>query len=524
MSGIPLGQSGEVKHLTGVALGGGDDARRRLPVTAVMDATRRTTVRVFAVSTSLGFGVFAFVAFGTFGEWGPQPSHMPGWHYAVGLAIQMVAFLAGLPVLFRPIRRLAARVNVAAGDEDAEGQLLAAPVRAAVRVGVWWNAITALMVVTTLLLGHTAAEAFRFVPLPLLVSVAVSAVAYLSLERDLRPVLAGLIDKGGAAPTLSIRRRLLLLWLLVAAIPLLAAALSVAAQMHPVATIVLIAVALAAGPSLTYLTGDGLAARLVVLRAAVDDIERGDLSVRLPVDDTGEIGVLQAGFNRMAAGLAERDLAMELFGHHVGAEVASHAMIARSRGAEGRVASMLFVDVIDSTPVTVRLEPDEVVALLNDLFATVVDVVAEHGGVVARFMGDGALCLFGAPEDCDDHADRALATARALVERASSRTTFEIGVGVSAGPVVAGNVGAARRYEYTVIGRPVNEAARLVELAKQRPAKALASASAIALSQREAASWAEAAWFELRGFDAPTLAFEPAAATRQLRQVTSLPN
>lgn len=491
-------------------------------MTVLMDATRRTTVRVFAVSSALGFGVFAFAS--VFGEWGPQQSTMPGWHYAVGIAIQIAASLAGLPVLFRPTRIVVARARTAGWDEEVQRHLIIAPVRAAVRVALWGVGSSAVLVVATLVLGHTAMEAFRFVPLALLVTVTASAVAYLSLERDLRPLLANVIAIGGAAPALSIRSRLLLLWVLVAAIPLLATAVSVAAQLRPMATLVLIAVALAAGPALTHLSGDGVTARLVALRAAVDDVERGDLSVRLPVDDTGEIGVLQAGFNRMVAGLAERDLAMELFGHHVGAEVASHAMIAGARRAESRVASMLFVDVIDSTPLTVRLEPSEAVALLNELFAAVVEVVAEHGGVVARFMGDGALCLFGAPEDCEDHADRALATARALVEQVRSRTSFDIGVGVSAGPVVAGNVGAARRYEYTVIGRAVNEAARLVELAKQRPGRALASASAVALAQRETGSWAEAAWLELRGFDAPTLAFEPAASTRQLRQVTSRPS
>ncbi|MBA2624662.1 MAG: adenylate/guanylate cyclase domain-containing protein, partial [Acidimicrobiia bacterium] len=101
-----------------------------------------------------------------------------------------------------------------------------------------------------------------------------------------------------------------------------------------------------------------------------------------------------------------------------------------------------------------------------------------------KFEGDGALCVFGAPGDQPDHAARALragvALRRAVVALGERHPDLDAGIGISSGPAVAGNVGAEARYEYTVIGDPVNEAARLTELAKSRDSRLLASAAAIA--------------------------------------------
>jgi adenylate cyclase len=93
-------------------------------------------------------------------------------------------------------------------------------------------------------------------------------------------------------------------------------------------------------------------------------------------------------------------------------------------------------------------------------------VVAAEGGWVNKFEGDGALCIFGAPVTLDDCALRALRAARVLRQEllvlAASNPELDAAIGVSAGTVVAGNVGDEQRYEYTVIGTPVNEAARLI--------------------------------------------------------------
>ena len=142
--------------------------------------------------------------------------------------------------------------------------------------------------------------------------------------------------------------------------------------------------------------------------------------------------------------------------------------------------------------------PEEVVAKLNTFFGVVVDVVRARGGLVNKFEGDAALCIFGAPLAIDDPAGCALAAGRELAARLAGE--LPAGIGISAGPVVAGNVGARDRYEYTVIGDPVNEAARLTELAKQRPGRLLASEAVLSRAgAEEAACWQLDGSVQLRG-------------------------
>jgi adenylate cyclase len=168
---------------------------------------------------------------------------------------------------------------------------------------------------------------------------------------------------------------------------------------------------------------------------------------------------------------------------------------------------VLFVDLVGSTAIAQNRPPNEVVALLNDFFGTVVRTVAAEGGWVNKFEGDGALCVFGAPADQPDHATRALRAARTLGTALGAG--LPAGIGVSSGPVVAGNVGAEQRYEYTVIGDPVNEAARLTETAKQHPGRVLASESAVGAAGDEAAHWRKIGTYELRGRSTPTVAYAP---------------
>jgi adenylate cyclase len=213
------------------------------------------------------------------------------------------------------------------------------------------------------------------------------------------------------------------------------------------------------------------------MRKAMARVEAGETDVTMPVDDGGEVGLLQAGFNRMLAGLRERDQVRDLFGRHVGEEVARSALRhGLELGGELRDAAVLFVDVIGSTAFVAENDPRDVVEMLNRFFGTVVDVVTTYGGWVNKFEGDAALCVFGAPSEHPQAAAAALAAARELHRRLGRELDgLEAAIGLSAGPVVAGNIGAAQRYEYTVIGDAVNEAARLTELAKADGSRLLAS-------------------------------------------------
>jgi adenylate cyclase len=232
----------------------------------------------------------------------------------------------------------------------------------------------------------------------------------------------------------------------------------------------------------------------------VERIAEGDLETDVEVDDVGEIGMLQRGLNEMVEGLRERERIQDLFGRHVGPAVAEEAITGgvTLRG-ESREVVALFVDITASTSLTRRTDPVEFVDMLNRFFSVVVDAVEEHGGLVNKFEGDAALCIFGAPGDQHDHALRALRAAETLPrELALEVDLLPAGIGVATGEVLAGFVGTAERYEYTVIGDVVNLAARLCELAKGERSGVLAGAATVDQAGWPE-SWVDAGRMRIRG-------------------------
>jgi adenylate cyclase len=265
----------------------------------------------------------------------------------------------------------------------------------------------------------------------------------------------------------------------------------------------------------TKLTARSFGESLGGLRRALARIEEGDYDVQVPVDDASEIGLVQVGVNRMATGLAERERLHDLFGRHVGRDVARAALDGGVKlGGETREVGVLIVDLVGSTSMATRLPPERVVALLNRFFAIVVETIESYGGIVNKFEGDGAVCVFGAPVPREDPAGAALCAARELRARLTDELPdVDAGIGVSAGETVAGNVGAEERFEYTVIGDPVNEAARLSELSKRRPERLVASGAAVERADREEAlRWELGEEEILRGRDEPTRLGFPATA------------
>ena len=122
--------------------------------------------------------------------------------------------------------------------------------------------------------------------------------------------------------------------------------------------------------------------------------------------------------------------------------------------------------------------------------------------------------MFGAPLRIADPASSALAVARALALQLT-RLSVDFGIGVSAGPVFAGNIGAENRYEYTVIGDPVNEAARLADCAKDHPGRVLSSGAAVDRADSgEQAHWAPVGEATLRGRSDVTHLYAPASPAR----------
>jgi adenylate cyclase len=206
------------------------------------------------------------------------------------------------------------------------------------------------------------------------------------------------------------------------------------------------------------------------LDEAIERVAAGNYSQRIPVVQDDDLGALSASFNRMQAGLAERQRLQAAFGTYV-----DPVMAARLLGqgddvftGERRQVTVMFVDIRDFTPFAEANTAEHTVARLNALFEIVVPAVIDAGGHVNKFLGDGALAVFGAPNDLADHADAAVNVAvlihRSVVERFGA--DLRIGIGINTGVVIAGTIGGGGKLEFTLIGDAVNVAARVEQLTK----------------------------------------------------------
>jgi adenylate cyclase len=339
------------------------------------------------------------------------------------------------------------------------------------------------------------------------------ALQYLLVERVMRPVVGRALADGPppGARTPGVAARLTTAWTVATAVPLVGAVAVAVVEIAGAdigkntvlaAILFLLALALSVGLLATLVSAGAGGGPVAAVARALERVEAGELDTRVPVDDGSEVGLLEAGFNRMAAGLEERERIRDLFGRQVGRDVARAALDGDvTLGGELREVAALFVDLVGSTALAARRPPAEVVALLNDFFAVVVRVAERHDGWVNKFEGDAALCVFGAPTELADPAGAALAAARELrSELDDELDELDAGIGVAAGEAVAGNVGAEHRYEYTVIGDPVNEAARLCDLSKAQRGRLLASDAAVGrAAPEEAERWRVGEPVVLRG-------------------------
>jgi class 3 adenylate cyclase len=182
------------------------------------------------------------------------------------------------------------------------------------------------------------------------------------------------------------------------------------------------------------------------------------------VVSTDETGELMAAFNAMVAGLREREQLREAFGAFVDPAVTDRVLAEGTdlRGEEIE-ASILFLDVRGFTAFAERASAQQLVARLNELYEKVVPVIERHGGHANKFVGDGLLAVFGAPKRHPDHAARAVAAAREIARllRVGAGEHLRVGLGVNTGRVVVGTIGGGGRRDFTVIGDPVNTAARV---------------------------------------------------------------
>jgi adenylate cyclase len=364
--------------------------------------------------------------------------------------------------------------------------------------------------------------------LPMLLGVLIGApaavgTAMLLSQRTLRPIM-GAATLGGEPRLLvpSVFARLVMLWFLCSALPIAVIATLVVLRSYgwliqksaslDVPVLVVSLAALLLGLPTMILASRSISDPIGEVVDAMAEVEHGRIETYVGVYERSQIGRLQTGFNRMVAGLAERDRLRDLFGRYVGTDVA-HRAIREGASLSGDVveAAVLFIDLVGSTQLAESRPPQEVAEVLNDFFRIVVDAVDEHQGLINKFAGDAALAVFGAPLRTEGPASAALATARSLGTQLRRLPVVDFGIGVSAGRVFAGNIGAENRYEYTVIGDAVNEAARLADLAKTSDRRILCSAAAIERAdETERAHWAESYSTVLRGRSEATHVSAPA--------------
>lgn len=487
----------------------------------VAESPTRRRVRIQIILTALmslvnllGIGVVLVLVLVAF----PEPSALtdvPPWlpFLAVPAYVLTAMALGAWWIHIRTIRDLRWSIDGHSPTAADQRNTFLTPWRIAMSHLMFWG--VGALLLTALYGSYDPVFIPRIALAVLLSGLLVATSSYLVAEFALRPVAALALAAGHPPHRLApgIMGRTMTVWALASGVPLVGIGLSavfslllgnLTQRQLEVAVIITAAGSLVVGSLLMWVSAWLTATPVRVVRAALKQVEEGNLDARLVVFDGTELGELQRGFNSMVAGLRERERVRDLFGRHVGREVAEAAEQQQpTLGGEERHVAVVFVDVVGSTKLVSTRPPMEVVDLLNRFFAVIVEEVNTHRGLVNKFEGDAALAVFGAPTELDNPEDEALATARSIAGRLDREVPeCPARIGVAAGEVVAGNVGANERFEYTVIGEPVNEAARLSELARSQPNRVLASAATIAAaSEAEQRYWHLGKAVRLRGYD-----------------------
>ncbi|MBI3769854.1 MAG: HAMP domain-containing protein [Deltaproteobacteria bacterium] len=242
----------------------------------------------------------------------------------------------------------------------------------------------------------------------------------------------------------------------------------------------LFAIFVALGIFLTLVLAQTLTRPLACIADALRRVRGGDLDVRVRVGATDEMGLLENGVNALVETLQDRERILHTFGRIVEPAVRDRLLAGDvGLGGELRKAAVLFCDLRGFTAMAERMPPAEVVATLNEFFSIMTGWVRSCGGYVDKFIGDAMLVVFGLLDERQDGgtsgAAAAIHCALGMRERlaalnasraAAGHPPLDVSVGVHAGEVLAGRIGAADRHEYTVIGDTVNVAARLQQLCK----------------------------------------------------------
>ncbi len=224
-------------------------------------------------------------------------------------------------------------------------------------------------------------------------------------------------------------------------------------------------------------------ANLIVtpLRALVNAnkvVQKGDLSVTLPIISKDETGLLTETFNEMVEGLRDREKLKSMFSAYVSQEVAEAVMRGEVRlGGEKRHVTVMMTDVRSFTTISEGVTPEQLVEMFNRYFEYMIDSIFEFEGILDKFIGDGIMIEFNAPLFQERHELRGVLTGLRMREMLAKFNEdqaelglppFAIGMGVHCGDAIMGNIGAdGKKVEYTALGDTVNVSARLESATKE---------------------------------------------------------
>ncbi|WP_082943807.1 adenylate/guanylate cyclase domain-containing protein [Mycobacterium sp. 1274761.0] len=407
-------------------------------------------------------------------------------HYTEAAAVTVVAVLAYLYVVVFPSGqdpRLIERW--AAGDDVDRLSALRATysygrkvIARGVLVTFFW--IAALFVGVAMIAGASGSRLIQYAILGAVAGTAGQLItAHSYAESTLRPARAAITSGAWMGDSLPRSRPAFGTWTNVALLgvgfafavagAMLGAVLNVARHGPVLAMVIGGVLVLVIGPSL-WAAYSPLLQPIRDLAAGTERVAAGDFSQRLPVVQDDDLGALVASFNRMQAGLAERQRLQAAFGTYVDPVLAARLLEQGDDvfSGERRDVTVMFVDVRDFTPFAEANTAEDTVSRLNALFDIVVPAVVDAGGHVNKFLGDGALAVFGAPNDLVGHADAAVRAAVVIQGLVGERFggALRVGIGINTGPVIAGTIGGGSKLEFTLIGDTVNVAARVEQFTK----------------------------------------------------------
>lgn len=206
-------------------------------------------------------------------------------------------------------------------------------------------------------------------------------------------------------------------------------------------------------------------------------IAEGNFKINLTVNGGDEISHLSNSFNEMAIGLEERDRVKETFNKFHSKEIAEKLLSGEVKlGGERRKAIIFFSDVRGFTGMSEKMQPEEVVEMLNEYMTSMVSIITKNNGIVDKYVGDAIMALWGVPlskpNDYHDAIKACIEMRIALndlnnVRISRGQTPLKIGMGLNTGEVIAGNIGSNEKMEYTVIGDSVNLASRIESMTKE---------------------------------------------------------